>query len=222
MEVIGEVVPAAVPPPAAVESARDAAVAVLVHHDRSREVDVDLPEERLESGADIGIRNGLLVVLVRDEPLAMAEAQDLAARAELRNPALVGRAVDPAGLRGLQDGGEAQSDRLGRRGVALDLDDAAVLRLHLRERAVRQGRDVDDEVVVGHPEAVAVADDDGGALDQALGQIVHEVRRLVDDETQNARGLPAALHLGERLLEAVLCVLPEVQSDVTGHGAPFL
>lgn len=189
-EAAAEPVPAAKPPPAVAADVRDVAVAGLVDHDDPREVDVDLPEKGLERGADLRVGD---LVLVLQQPLAVLETEELAAGPERHQTALVGLAVDAA-LRGLQDGREPKRDRLLGGVVPLDRLDRRPVRLDLLERRTLERRHLDDDLVVGQPEAVAVLLDRRGPLDELVGHRVHEVRSLVEHQDHVLAGAALGQH----------------------------
>lgn len=91
--------------PTQIEHAPEAAPA---HHDQPREINVDLPEEGLESG---------MFVLVIHEPQTLLESIE---RVEIwRDPPLVLRSSHLVLVR-TENGGEVQGASLGRRSVPLD------------------------------------------------------------------------------------------------------
>lgn len=146
------------PPLAVLIHAREELAVVLVKHDESREIQVDLPEKRLH-GAPSRLWN---LILMRDEPVAMLEAEEHGApRAETT---LVGCAVNRI-LVGLEDGCEAHDDGVGRRVVSLDPLHPQVPRLELFERGARKRGNLDHDSVVRDPETVLVAADDLRLLD---------------------------------------------------------
>ena len=164
--------PTAVEPAAALTRVRNDPVAVLVHHDDPGEIDVDLLEERRESRE---------LVLVLEEPLPMLEAEKFSCVPERFDPALVDRARNQ-GFVGLEDGREAECERLFGRVITLDLANVAPASLEIRKRGTLQGRNLDHDFVVHEAEAVAVTADDPSTLEELNRERIQEIRCFLSDE----------------------------------------
>lgn len=133
-EVVAQPAPVHAPALTILRQAEHSPVAAHVHHDQTREINVDFPEESLESG---------VFVLMVYKPQGLLKPKK---NVELgRDPLLILRSIHSF-LIGTEDGDKIQGNGLGRRGIPFDRFDPRELRLDLLERQTREHRNLDREL----------------------------------------------------------------------------
>jgi hypothetical protein len=152
-EVAGEIEPVVAPASTAPTDIRNTTTASAKHHYDTREVNVDLSEERREGRLD---RFGQFV-LVLEEPLSVLKAEKPAFRTPPAQALLIVRPADSL-LVGPEHRGQSNRDRFGGRVVALDALDRAPVLLELCERRPRESRDPDHDLAVRENEQILELD----------------------------------------------------------------